>query len=82
MFFAITSLGPFNGEPELAMGVLFRVGVDIGVWSYSSEDLLTVEVAALVVLDRIRVVPVPWTVVPPKLVSLVLVLCFNGDCTA
>ena len=42
-----------------------------------STDVLAIEV--MVVLDRILVVPVPWTVVPLRLVSLDLVLCLTGD---
>ena len=44
----------------------------------SEDDLVIDRLLEVVVLERIRVVPVPWIVVPPKLVSLSLVLCRDG----
>ena len=71
------SLGPLRAyEAAVPEGV--EIGVDAGVASGvnvdSDVDLAMELVVVVVVLDRIRVVLVAWTVVPLKLESLALVL--------
>jgi hypothetical protein len=67
-----------SGEPELVpVGVPCGVwkGVEVGVDTHSEDAILvTAEEEVLVVLERMRVVLVPWMVEPPRLSSLVLVL--------
>ena len=46
------------------------VGAGVDVMSDGGEDLVTEVVDVVFVLSRIRVVLVPWTVVPLRLVSL------------
>jgi hypothetical protein len=69
------SLAPLVGVPEPIFGVPLGESLGVEGESKSSEadDLLRDDVESLE-LERTRVVPLPWTVVPPKLVSLPCVL--------
>lgn len=55
-----------------------ETGVALGVPGRSGEDLVMEWAVVDVVFDLMRVVLVPWIVVPLKLVSLAFVLCRIG----
>ena len=86
------SFVPLTGEPDAVLrGVDVPAGESKGegveVWlvlrsMVSDEEWRADEVVVVVELvERMRVVLVPWTVVPLRLESLVFVLCcFRGDC--
>lgn len=81
LFCARISFGPLGAYVDVEpLGV--DTGVDAGVGSgvewKSDADLAMELIIVVVVLERILVVLVPWTVVPLKLDSLVFVLCRAG----